>query len=79
MKARQADALGALFVTQMKIVTVQALGRIVLENDSALAALAMSAAIVMQIDPVQVQHIEEQSTGFGLDRTKILDLYSAFL
>lgn len=79
MKARQADAIGALFAAQVKLIAIEAFGRIATENDSALAALAVSAAIVMEIDPVQVQHVEKEMALSGLDRTKILDLYSAFL
>ena len=75
----EAKSLRALVVGEMKSVALEAIGWLGVEDDPALAALAVPPAVVVKIEPVAIEDLEKQMTGIGLDLAKVLDLDSAFL
>ncbi|MND01430.1 hypothetical protein D3C83_204180 [compost metagenome] len=78
MNAGEADACGKLIDGKMPPVAGKNLRGIGTEDDAALPALQVAAAVVVQIKPVSVEDFQKQRTGGRGDFAKVLDLDPAF-
>lgn len=79
MKAREAKALRPLDLREKKLIRLQAFGWRSMKDDAALSALAVAAAIVVQVKPVAIENFEIKMPGVARDFAKTLDLDAAFL